>query len=34
MRLTKAQRAKQIYPTLNEVSDTLAWIYLKKEHVR
>jgi tetratricopeptide (TPR) repeat protein len=28
--LTKAQRAKQIYPTLNEVSDTLAWIYLKK----
>jgi tetratricopeptide (TPR) repeat protein len=28
--LTFAQRAKQILPTLNEVSDTLGWIYLKK----
>jgi tetratricopeptide (TPR) repeat protein len=28
--LTKAQRAKQIFPNLNEVSDTLGWIYLKK----
>lgn len=28
--LTKAQRAKQVYPSLNEVSDTLGWIYLKK----
>lgn len=28
--LTKAQRAKQVFPTLNEVSDTLGWIYLKK----
>ena len=28
--LTYAQRAKQILPNLNEVSDTLGWIYLKK----
>jgi tetratricopeptide (TPR) repeat protein len=28
--LTKAQRAKQLLPDLNEVSDTLGWIYLKK----
>jgi tetratricopeptide (TPR) repeat protein len=28
--LTKAQRAKQMLPDLNEVSDTLGWIYLKK----
>jgi tetratricopeptide (TPR) repeat protein len=28
--LTKAQRAKQLLPNLNEVSDTLGWIYLKK----
>jgi tetratricopeptide (TPR) repeat protein len=28
--LTKATRAKQIYPNLAEVSDTLGWIYLKK----
>ena len=27
---TKAQRAKQLLPDLNEVSDTLGWIYLKK----
>jgi tetratricopeptide (TPR) repeat protein len=28
--LTKAQRAKQLLPNLHEVSDTLGWIYLKK----
>ncbi len=28
--LTKAQRAKQLLPTMGEVSDTLGWIYLKK----
>ncbi|MEO8597007.1 MAG: tetratricopeptide repeat protein [Candidatus Solibacter sp.] len=28
--LTKAQRAKQLLPTLPEISDTLGWIYLKK----
>jgi tetratricopeptide (TPR) repeat protein len=28
--LTKAQRAKQLLPDLPEVSDTLGWIYLKK----
>ena len=28
--LTYAQRAKQMLPNLNEVSDTLGWIYLKK----
>lgn len=28
--LTYAQRAKQALPNLNEVSDTLGWIYLKK----
>jgi Flp pilus assembly protein TadD len=28
--LTYAQRAKQAYPNLSEVSDTLGWIYLKK----
>jgi len=28
--LTYAQRAKQLYPNLSEVSDTLGWIYLKK----
>jgi tetratricopeptide (TPR) repeat protein len=28
--LTKAQRAKQLLPDLSEVSDTLGWIYLKK----
>jgi tetratricopeptide (TPR) repeat protein len=28
--LTKAQRAKQLLPNLTEVSDTLGWIYLKK----
>jgi tetratricopeptide (TPR) repeat protein len=28
--LTKAQRAKQLLPTYFEVSDTLGWIYLKK----
>jgi tetratricopeptide (TPR) repeat protein len=28
--LTKAQRAKQLLPNLMEVSDTLGWIYLKK----
>jgi tetratricopeptide (TPR) repeat protein len=28
--LTKAQRAKQLLPNLFEVSDTLGWIYLKK----
>jgi len=28
--LTKAQRAKQLLPSLFEVSDTLGWIYLKK----
>ena len=29
--LTKAQRAKAMYPNLAEVSDTLGWIYLKKK---
>ena len=28
--LTKAQRAKQLLPDVSEVSDTLGWIYLKK----
>ena len=28
--LTKAQRAKQLLPSLYEISDTLGWIYLKK----
>jgi tetratricopeptide (TPR) repeat protein len=28
--LTYAQRAKQVQPNLSEVSDTLGWIYLKK----
>ncbi|MGA2269795.1 MAG: tetratricopeptide repeat protein [Bryobacteraceae bacterium] len=28
--LTKAQKAKQLMPDLSEVSDTLGWIYLKK----
>jgi tetratricopeptide (TPR) repeat protein len=28
--LTLAQRARQLIPTMNEVSDTLGWIYLKK----
>ncbi|MBS1856297.1 MAG: tetratricopeptide repeat protein [Acidobacteria bacterium] len=28
--LTKATRAKQLLPSLAEVSDTLGWIYLKK----
>jgi tetratricopeptide (TPR) repeat protein len=28
--LTYAQRAKQIMPNMNEISDTLGWIYLKK----
>ena len=28
--LTKATRAKQLLPTMAEVSDTLGWIYLKK----
>jgi tetratricopeptide (TPR) repeat protein len=28
--LTKAQRAKQLSPGLYEISDTLGWIYLKK----
>jgi tetratricopeptide (TPR) repeat protein len=28
--LTKAQHAKQVNPGLNEISDTLGWIYLKK----
>lgn len=28
--LTYAQRAKQVAPNLSEVSDTLGWIYLKK----
>jgi tetratricopeptide (TPR) repeat protein len=28
--LTKAQRAKQLLPDTSEVSDTLGWIYLKK----
>jgi tetratricopeptide (TPR) repeat protein len=28
--LTKAQRAKQLLPNLTEISDTLGWIYLKK----
>jgi len=30
MALTYAQRAKQVLPQMNEVSDTLGWIYLKK----
>jgi tetratricopeptide (TPR) repeat protein len=29
--LTYAQRAKQLLPSLYEVSDTLGWIYLKKQ---
>jgi len=29
--LTKAQRAKQILPEMTEVSDTLGWIFLKKQ---
>ena len=28
--LSKAQRAKQLMPNMAEVSDTLGWIYLKK----
>jgi tetratricopeptide (TPR) repeat protein len=28
--LTKATRAKQLLPSLFEISDTLGWIYLKK----
>ena len=28
--LTKAQKAKQLLPNLSEISDTLGWIYLKK----
>ena len=28
--LTKAQHAKQLLPNLSEISDTLGWIYLKK----
>ena len=28
--LTKAQRAKQMLPALHEISDTLGWMYLKK----
>jgi Flp pilus assembly protein TadD len=28
--LTKAQRAKQLLPGLLEISDTVGWIYLKK----
>jgi len=28
--LTKAQRAKQLLPNLFEISDTLGWIYLRK----
>jgi tetratricopeptide (TPR) repeat protein len=28
--LTYAQKAKQLLPNLTEVSDTLGWIYLKK----
>jgi tetratricopeptide (TPR) repeat protein len=28
--LTKAQRAKQLLPSFHEISDTLGWIYLKK----
>jgi tetratricopeptide (TPR) repeat protein len=28
--LTYAQRAEQMLPSMNEVSDTLGWIYLKK----
>jgi tetratricopeptide (TPR) repeat protein len=28
--LSKAQRAKQIYPNLAEISDTMGWIFLKK----
>ena len=30
MALTYAQRSKQLLPQLNEVADTLGWIYLKK----
>ncbi len=30
MALTMAQQAKRMLPNLNEVSDTLGWIYLKK----
>jgi tetratricopeptide (TPR) repeat protein len=30
MALTYAQRAKQLLPQLNEIADTLGWIYLKK----
>ncbi|MCU1238017.1 MAG: Tetratricopeptide 2 repeat protein [Candidatus Solibacter sp.] len=29
--LTQAQRAKQLMPQLFEISDTLGWIYLKKQ---
>ncbi len=29
--LSKAQRAKQLMPNLAEVSDTLGWIYVKKQ---
>jgi len=29
--LAKAQRAKQVNPSLNEISDTLGWILLKKQ---
>jgi tetratricopeptide (TPR) repeat protein len=29
--LTKATRAKQLLPNVSEVSDTLGWIYLKKD---
>jgi tetratricopeptide (TPR) repeat protein len=29
--LTMAQRAKQLLPNLYEISDTLGWIYLKKD---
>ncbi|MDR3699274.1 MAG: tetratricopeptide repeat protein [Candidatus Sulfopaludibacter sp.] len=28
--MTMAQKAKQLYPNLAEVSDTIGWIYLKK----
>ena len=28
--LTLADKAKKVLPTLNEVDDTLGWIYLKK----
>jgi tetratricopeptide (TPR) repeat protein len=30
MALTYAQRSKQLLPQLNEIADTLGWIYLKK----